>query len=182
LHPSAQSPSRPVALLQDRFGNTGFGRGCLLAAKLVQAGTAAVQVVLGGWDMHGDPAQALPLLAGQLDRGFAGLMAQLRETGLIKDTVVLWAAAHGRMPRINARGGRDPWSKGWSVVLGGAGIGGVEYGKTDKDGELIVENPVSVELLYGTIFAALGVPFPSRDPQRKVRVEPIEELLGTVKY
>lgn len=170
------------ARLQVRFGNTSFGRGCLLAAKLVQAGTSAVQVVLGGWDLHGDPAQSLPPLAAQLDRGFAGLMAELRETGLIKDTVVLWAAAHGRKPRINAAGGRAPWSKGWSVVLGGAGIGGVDYGKTDKDGEQIVENPVSVELLYGTIFAALGVPLPEREPGVKLQVEPIKALLGTVKY
>jgi hypothetical protein len=176
--------------LQERFGQGGFGRGCLLAAKLVQAGVTAIQVTRGGWDMHGNIANAIVPAARELDKGFAGLMAELRETELIKDTVVLCAGPFGRTPKINQGGGRDKWAKGWSVVLGGCGIGGVEYGKMDKDGLEIVENPVSVEQLYATIYTALGIDLtkPESDLRdnlgrrfyiagEKENAQPIKELL-----
>ena len=182
------------AQLQERFGNGGFGRGCLVAAKLVKAGAAAVSVTRGGWDMHGNLANALPPAAAELDRGFGGLMAELRETGLIGETLVLCAGPFGRSPRINQNAGRVPWANGWSVVLGGCGIGGVEYGKMDKDGMIVERNPVSVEQLYATVYTALGIDL--KDPQIQLRdslgrpfhltgekenARPIKELLGTAK-
>jgi hypothetical protein len=186
--------AKDLGKLQERFGQNGFGRGCLLAAKLVKAGAAAVSVTLGGWDVQGNFANALPPLAGVLDRGFGGLMAELRESGLLNRTVVLCAGPFGRSPRINQAGARTPWSNGWSVVLGGCGIGGVEYGRTDKDGVAIVRNPVSVEQLYATIYTALGIdlndrnldprdPFGRRFPLTGERenARPIKELLGTAK-
>jgi hypothetical protein len=179
--------------LEKRFGQSGFGRGCLLAAKLAQAGVAAVQVTLGGWKMHGAIGQAIVGAAKVLDRGFAGLMAELRETGLIADTVVLWAGPFGRTPKISAQGDRaGPWSKCWSVVLGGCGIGGVEYGKTNEDGTEVAENPVSIERLYATIYTALGIDLRHRNVDlrdnlghrfciagEKENAQPIKELLKT---
>ncbi len=177
-----------------RFGDTGFGRGCLLASRLVKAGAASVCVSLGGWDMHGNFANSLPPLAGILDRGFSGLMAELRETGLIHRTVVLCAGPFGRSPRINQNGARTHWPNGWSVVLGGCGIGGIEYGKTDKDGVAIVEKPVTVEQLYATIYTAMGIDLSDRATQlrdtlgrkfiptgERENARPIKELLGTAK-
>jgi hypothetical protein len=143
-------------LLQSQFGTTGFGRGCLLACKLIKAGVVSVEVGRGGWDMHGNITNAIRGPATEVDKGFSGIMTYLEQTGLIKDTVVLWAGDFGRTPRINQGAGRDHWGNGWSVVFGGAGIGGVEYGATDNDGMRITKDPVSPEQLYSTIFTAMG--------------------------
>jgi len=182
------------AKLQSRFGGTGFGRGCLLASKLIKAGVVAVEVNLGGWDMHANITPAIQARGTELDKGFGGLMAELRETGLIKDTVVLWAGDFGRTPKINQGAGRDHWGVGWSVVVGGAGIGGVEYGKMDKDGMRIEDKPVSVEELYATIWTALGIDLNDRNLDlhdnlgrryyiagEKENAKPIQALLGTAK-
>jgi hypothetical protein len=183
------------ALLQTRFGNTGFGRSALLATKLVKAGVVSVELNLGGWDMHGNLTQAIAPRAAELDKAFSGLMATLREIGLLKDTLVLWGGDFGRTPRINQGAGRDHWSNGWSVVLGGCGIGGVEYGAMDKDGMSTAKDPVTIEQLYATIYTALGYNLDDRNLDlhdnfgrrfyvagEKENAKPIKELLGTVKY
>lgn len=179
-------------LLQTQFGTGGFGRGCLLAAKLIQAGVVNVEVSRGGWDMHGNITNAIRGANGEVDKGMSGLMTFLEQTGLIKDTVVLWAGDFGRTPRINQGAGRDHWSNGWSVVLGGCGIGGVEYGQMDKDGMRIEKDPVSVEQLYATIYTALGIDLNDRNLDlhdnlgrryyiagEKENAKPIKELLKT---
>jgi len=179
-------------MLQNQFGNGGFGRGCLLAAKLVEAGVVSVEVSRGGWDMHGNITNAITPANREVDRGMAGLMQYLTERGLVKDTVVLWAGDFGRTPRINQGAGRDHWGNGWSVCLGGAGIGGVSYGATDKDGMRIEKDPVSVEQLYATIYTALGIDLNDRNLDlhdnlgrrfyiagEKENAKPIKELLKT---
>lgn len=178
--------------LQTEYGTGAFGRGVLLAFKLIQAGVVSVEVTRGGWDMHGNITQAITPANREVDRAFGALMKDLRETGLIKDTVVLWAGDFGRTPRINQGAGRDHWGVGWSVVLGGAGIGGVDYGKMDKDGMRIEDKPVSVEQLYATIYTALGIDLNDRNLDlhdnlgrrfyitgEKENAQPIKELLGT---
>ncbi len=151
------------ALLQTQFGTGGFGRGCLLAAKLIQAGVVGVEVSRGGWDMHGNITNAITPANREVDKGMSGLMTFLEQTGLIKDTVVLWAGDFGRTPRINQGAGRDHWGNGWSVVVGGAGIGGVSYGAMDKDGMRVEKDPVSVEQLYATIYTAMGIDLNDRN-------------------
>jgi len=180
------------AKLQTQYGNGGFGRGCLLASKLIQAGVVSVEVQRGGWDMHGNITNAITPANREVDRGFAGLMKDLRETGLLKDTVVLWIGDFGRTPRINQGAGRDHWGNGWSIVLGGAGIGGVEYGATDADGMRITKDPVSPEQLYATIYTALGIDLNDRNLDlhdnlgrrfyiagEKENAQPVKELLKT---
>jgi hypothetical protein len=187
-----QFNERDNAKLQTQYGNSGFGRGCLLASKLLQAGVVSVEVGRGGWDMHGNITNAITPANREVDRGMAGLMRDLRETGLIRNTVVLWAGDFGRTPRINQGAGRDHWGNGWSVVLGGAGIGGVEYGRMDRDGMRIEDKPVSVEQLYATIYTALGIDLNDRNLDLhdnlgrrfyiagdKENAAPIPELLGT---
>lgn len=179
-------------LLKSRFGEGGFGRGCLLASKLVEAGVVSVEVSRGGWDMHGNITNAITPANREVDKGMAGLVETLTEKGLIKDTVILWAGDFSRTPRINQGAGRDHWGNCWSVVLGGAGIGGVEYGKTDKDGMKIDKDPVSVEQLYATIYTALGIDLNDRNLDLhdnlgrryyiagdKENAKPIKELLKT---
>jgi hypothetical protein len=174
------------------YGNSGFGRGCLLARKLVESGVAAVQVDLGGWDMHGNIADGVRRNAtGVLDPGMGTLVKDLNQRGLLKDTLVVWMGDFGRTPRINQGAGRDHWGNGWTVVLGGAGLkGGVSYGETDKDGMSIAKNPVSVNQLYSTMYTALGIDLKNRDLDlhdnlgrryyiagEKANAEPIKELV-----
>jgi hypothetical protein len=145
--------------LKEEYGNDQFGRSALLARKLVEAGTAAVQITLGGWDLHANTHttlqnQRLPVL----DKALGTLMKDLEARGKLKDTVVLWMGDFGRTPRINQNAGRDHWSRCWSVVLGGGDIkGGIAYGKTDKDGTGIAENEVSVLELFATVYKGIGI-------------------------
>jgi len=190
-----QFNEKDTAKLKTQYGEGGFGRGCLLASKLIQAGVVAVEVGRGGWDMHGNITNAITPANREVDRGMAGLMRDLRETGLLKDTVVLWAGDFSRTPKINQGAGRDHWGAGASIVLGGAGIGGVEYGSMDKDGMRVEKDPVSVSQLYSTIFTALGFDINDRnadghtnigsrwywfkDEKTGTNAEPIKELLKT---
>ena len=153
------------AKLKSDYGESGFGRGCLLAAKLVRSGVTCVEVGLGGWDMHGQITNAIQRGNGPaLDKGMGSLIKDLTSDGMINNTMVLWMGDFGRTPRINQNAGRDHWSNGWSVVLGGGGIkGGQTYGATDKDGMSIKDKPVSVEQLYATIYTALGIDLEDRN-------------------
>lgn len=150
--------------LKEEYGAAGtgmnnFGRGCLLARKLVEAGVACVEVSLGGWDMHNGIFSALATRTlPTLDKGMGTLMKDLEQRGKLKDTVVVWMGDFGRTPRINQNGGRDHYPRAWSVVLGGGNLkGGIAYGATDKDGTAATDNPVGVTDLYGTIYRALGI-------------------------
>jgi Protein of unknown function (DUF1501) len=156
-----ESDGKPIsAQTKEAYGNDGFGRGLLLARKLVEAGTAAVQVTLGGWDLHNQTHTALlrPNMLPAMDKAMSALVKDLEQRGRLKDTVIVWMGDFGRTPRINQNAGRDHWSRCWSVVLGGGGIkGGVAYGKTGKDGTDIAENEVSVLDLYATLYRGLGI-------------------------
>ena len=142
----------------DRYGNDGFGKGCLLAKKLTEAGVACVEVSLGGWDMHQNihatlANQRLP----NLDRGMGSLVEDLAQSGRLKDTVIVWMGEFGRTPRINQNGGRDHFPRAWSVVVGGGNIkGGIAYGATAEDGASVKDNPVKIGNLYATLFRGLG--------------------------
>ncbi|VTR96545.1 secreted protein containing duf1501 : Protein containing DUF1501 OS=Rhodopirellula baltica SH28 GN=RBSH_00396 PE=4 SV=1: DUF1501 [Gemmata massiliana] len=150
--------------LKEEYGAAGtgannFGRGCLLARKLVEAGVACVEVSLGGWDMHNGIFNALATRTlPTLDKGMGTLMKDLAQRGRLKDTVVVWMGDFGRTPRINQNGGRDHYPRAWSVVVGGGNIkGGVVYGATDKDGTAATDNPTNITDVYGTIYRALGI-------------------------
>jgi hypothetical protein len=178
--------------IQDEYGNNNFGKGCLLARKLVEAGAVCVEVDLGGWDMHNGIFPALSTRAlPTLDKAMAALVRDLNDRGLYKDTVVLWMGDFGRTPKINQNAGRDHWARCWSVVVGGGNIkGGQVYGATDKDGTGIAENEVSVADLYSTVYWGIGVD-PSHEKDASVRdnlgrpfniagegAKPIKELLS----
>src|SRR5262249_61486452 len=118
------------------LGGNNFGRGCLLARKLVEAGVACVEVSLGGWDMH---ANIFPTLANQrlptLDKAMGTLVKDLEQRGKLKDTVIVWMGDFGRTPRINQNAGRDHYPRAWSVALGGRGIkGGDADGGSEQAG------------------------------------------------
>ena len=145
--------------VQDRYGATGFGRGCLLARRLVEAGVPFVEVDLGGWDMHADIFQTLSdRKLPELDKAMSALVSDLSERGLLDDTAIIWMGEFSRTPNINGNGGRDHWARSWSVVVGGAGFKrGVAVGETSSDGKEVITEPYSSQDVMASVLKSLGV-------------------------
>ena len=147
------------AEVRERYGETGFGRGCLMARRLVELGVPFIEVDLGGWDNHAD---IFPTLADrklpELDKAMSGLVADLADRGLLDDTVVIWMGEFGRTPNINGGAGRDHWARGWSVVVGGGGFKrGIVVGETSPDGKEVVSEPFTSQDLMASVLEALGI-------------------------
>lgn len=150
--------------LRDQYGATVFGQGCLLARRLVERGVAFVEVSLGtsaggvGWDTHQDNFNAVQQLSADLDAGWATLMRDLDERGLLESTTIVWMGEFGRTPQINPNVGRDHFPQAWSTVLAGGGIaGGQAYGRTSQDGMTVLDGRLDQQDLLSTLCAALGV-------------------------
>ncbi len=145
--------------VKDRYGTDGFGQGCLLARRLVEAGVPFIEVDLGGWDNHGNIHQTLSTQKlPNLDMAMSALVEDLAQRDLLKDTAIIWMGEFGRTPRINQDAGRDHWARSWSVVVGGAGIkGGLAVGATNADGTEVETEPYSSEDLMATVCKGLGI-------------------------
>lgn len=145
--------------VRERYGDTNFGRGCLLARRLVEASVPFVEVNFGGWDNHQNifntlENQKLP----ELDRGMSALFEDLDQRGMLEDTAVIWMGEFGRTPNINGNTGRDHWARSWSVVAGGAGMTpGVAIGQTNEDGTRVEGQTYSSEDLMATVCKSLGI-------------------------
>jgi len=137
-----------------------FGMGCLMARRLVENGVPFVEVDFGGWDLHQGvfnnlKTQKLPVI----DRAISGLVTDLEQRGLLKDTVIVWMGEFGRTPRINQDVGRDHWAASWSVMIGGGGLnGGVAVGATDADGIQCASQSYLPGDIWATAAHALGIP------------------------
>jgi uncharacterized protein (DUF1501 family) len=151
--------SQEPAAVRERYGTSGFGRGCLLARRLVEAGVSFVEVDLGGWDNHAGifdtlSTQKLP----QLDQAMSGLVGDLADRGLLDDTVVIWMGEFGRTPNINGGGGRDHWARSWSAVVGGGTFRrGVAIGETSSDGKEVVTEAYTSQDLMASVLKSLGI-------------------------
>ena len=140
------------------YGDTDFGRGCLLARRLVERGVKFVEVVLDGWDTHQNDFERTQKLMATLDPAFAALLDDLGTRKLGGSTLVACMGEFGRTPRINGNDGRDHWPQAWSAVLAGAGIrGGQVHGATDEDGGSVVGPPTSVADLLATMSSLMGL-------------------------
>jgi hypothetical protein len=140
------------------YGDTSFGRGCLMARRLVETGVRFVEVVQDGWDTHQDNFNRTQKLMGVIDPAMATLLKELDERKLLDSTLILWMGEFGRTPRINGSEGRDHYPQAWSAVLAGAGArGGIAYGQTNETGEKIVDRPVSVPDFFATVASLLGM-------------------------
>ncbi len=173
--------------VRERYGNNNFGRGCLMARRLVEIGVPFVEVNLGGWDNH---QNIFPTLQNDrlpaLDQGMSALVEDLAQRGMLQDTAVIWMGEFGRTPRINGDTGRDHWARCWSVVVGGAGLKpGIAVGKTNDDGTAVEGPSYSSENLMATICKALGISLSTTFTStsgRPIKIangaKPIEELFG----
>jgi uncharacterized protein (DUF1501 family) len=140
------------------YGDSDFGRGCLVARRLVERGVRFVEVVLDGWDTHQNAFERSATLMTTLDPAFAALVGDLEARGMLPSTLVACLGEFGRTPRINANDGRDHWPQAWAAVLAGGGVrGGVVHGATDDDGAAPAGSPVHVPDLLATMATVVGL-------------------------
>jgi uncharacterized protein DUF1501 len=147
-----------------------FGRQCLLARRLVERGVRFVQIYSGGnhndanWDAHGDLVENHTLHAGETDKPIAGLIQDLKQRGMLEDTLIVWGGEFGRQPTAEYEKGtgRDHNAYGFTMWMAGGGIkGGVSMGETDELGAAAVTDPFHVKHVHATILNQLGL-----DPNR----------------
>src|SRR6185437_7661915 len=147
------------------YGAGDFGRGCLLARRLVEAGVKYVEVQLDGWDTHKDNFTRTKTLCQELDPAVSALLVDLDARRLLDRTLVVVMGEFGRTPAINENEGRDHHPKAYSVLLAGGGVrGGLAHGKTDATGDEVVEGKTRVPDLFATLAVQLGL-----DPDETVQ-------------
>ena len=143
----------------ERYGNNGFGKGCLMARRLVEQGVPFIEVDNGGWDNHSNihttlADTKLPLI----DKAMSALVEDLDQRGLLEDTAIIWMGEFSRTPRINGNAGRDHWARSWSVVVGGGGMnGGIAVGATNENGTRVDTEPYTSQDVMASICKALGI-------------------------
>jgi Protein of unknown function (DUF1501) len=138
-------------------GDGSFASNCLLARRLAERGVRFIQLYHRGWDHHGGIKQGIANTAKLVDQGTSALLTDLKQRGLLEDTLVIWGGEFGRTPMAQADG-RDHHIKAFSIFLAGGGIkGGVVHGETDELGYGIAKDPVSVHDLHATILQLLGM-------------------------
>jgi hypothetical protein len=177
---------------QQQYGDTAFGRGCIAATQLIEAGVRCVEVALPGWDTHANNHQFQQNNCAILDPAVATLLDDLAARDLLDSTMVLIAGEFGRTPKLNVAGGRDHWPHGFSVVMAGGGIqGGRIIGATDpappieKEGSRAkLVDPQPVENIHATILHQMGIDYqevietPIGRPLKISEGKVIDALLG----
>lgn len=172
--------------VRDKYGPTQFAEQCIVARRLIEAGTPFVKVARAWWDSHGQNFETHLELVTELDHVMSTLIDDLKERGLLEKTLIITVGEFGRTPQINPSLGRDHFASAWSASLTGCGIkGGTVFGKTDEDGHKVADGEVSAPELYATILQAIGIdhekhftylgsrPIPLTEPGTK----PITQLL-----
>lgn len=143
---------------REKYGNSSFGRGCLLARRLVESGVTFVEVASNGWDTHSNNMDRTNRLSAQVDPAFAALVADLKDRGLLETTLVIWMGEFGRTPRVNSRGGRDHYPRVFSAAMAGGGVkGGQVIGASNREGTRVASSPVTVPDLFCSICKAMNV-------------------------
>jgi uncharacterized protein (DUF1501 family) len=135
-----------------------FGRQCLMARRFAEAGVRFIEVAHTGWDQHTGLHVKHAANAGAVDKPIAGLLADLKQRGLLKDTLVIWSGEFGRTPTAQNRDGRDHNNRGFTTWLAGGGVKpGLRYGATDDYGAKAETDPMHVHDLHATILNLLGL-------------------------
>ncbi|MGD9856692.1 MAG: DUF1501 domain-containing protein, partial [Planctomycetaceae bacterium] len=170
---------------RDAYGRTELGQSCLLARRLIEAGTRFVTVTSGGWDTHSDNFTALKRLLPPFDQAFPALVADLDDRGLLETTFVFWLTDFGRTPQINTNAGRDHWATAGLAAFAGAGVsGGQIIGATDDTGSRPVGDEYLPQDIAATVYTKLGIPLdthhttPDGRPVRLCTGSPVTELMG----
>jgi Protein of unknown function (DUF1501) len=165
--PEIQDLSGETEVMQKQYGiddpvTENFGRQCLMARRFLENGVRFVQVTHSDsevqWDQHSNLYHGHTKNAAEVDKPIAGFLKDLKERGLLKDTLVLWGGEFGRTPTAQGTDGRDHNPHGFTMWMAGAGVkGGFAYGATDEYGYYAAENKMHVHDLHATILHILGL-------------------------
>jgi uncharacterized protein (DUF1501 family) len=173
---------REPEAVRNRYGANFFGQSCLLARRLVEAGTRFVQVkwydgiAFDAWDVHGADLAGMARMEQQLcprfDQGLTALLEDLHQRGLLSSTLVVATGEFGRTPKLNKYGARDHWPHCFSVLLAGGSLpGGTVVGASDREGAYPANSPVRPPEFAATLYRLLGI-----DTNTDPRVRP---FIGT---
>ncbi|MCI0536894.1 MAG: DUF1501 domain-containing protein, partial [Verrucomicrobiales bacterium] len=153
--------NREPQSMREAYGKGHFARGCLLARRLVERGVRFVLLYYGNgqpWDTHDKHNQTMRTLCQDIDQPMAALLVDLKQRGLLSDTLILWGGEFGRTPVSEKGDGRDHNHWGFTMWMGGGGIrGGMAYGETDEFGFQAVKDKVHIHDLHATILHAVGL-------------------------
>jgi len=165
----------------DEKGTDGFGRQCLLARRFAEKGVRFIELGLGGWDQHNNLKAQLTANAHSIDKPIAALLDDLKQRGMLKDTLVVWGGEFGRTPAAQNKDGRDHNNKGFSMWMAGGGTkGGFRYGATDPHGIEAVEKKMHINDLHATMLYLLGLDHTKLTYQYSGREIRLTDLAGVV--
>ncbi|MDQ3622634.1 MAG: DUF1501 domain-containing protein [Verrucomicrobiota bacterium] len=155
---AAESPATRKLYGLDDKKTEPFGRRCLIARRLVEAGVRFVHIMRNDWDHHSGLKFGLTRVCAETDQPVAGLLKDLKGRGLLDETLVVWTGEFGRLPVVEGSDGRDHNPHGFTFWMAGGGVkAGTIYGATDEFGYRAAENPVRVADLHATLFHLLGL-------------------------
>ncbi len=161
--PSVMDVEKETAATKKLYGldnnrTAEFGRKCLLARRMVEKGVRFVEINHGNWDQHFNLGTALANNCNEIDLPIAGLLTDLQQRGMLKDTLVIWGGEFGRTPHAQGGDGRDHNNKGFTMWMAGGGVkGGYSYGATDDYGYEAVDKPMPIHDWHATVLALLGL-------------------------
>ncbi len=180
--------------IKTAYGDSRFGRGCLVARRLVETGVRAIEVSLSGFDTHANNLEGHRTQLEMLDPAFATLLQDLADRDLLESTVVLCIGEFGRTPQINPAAGRDHWPHWFSCVVAGGGFrsghvvgmtpGSIPEPRKPRDPKPRPDDPVTVPQLYATVLKTMGIAWDEEvmtsvgRPMRFTDAEPVQSLLA----
>lgn len=154
----SREPKSVLDLYGARPGDGSFASNCLLARRLAERGVRFIQLYHRDWDHHGQIKKDIKLKAEEVDQPSAALISDLKQRGMLDETLVIYGGEFGRTPMSQGGSGRDHHIKGFSIWMAGGGVkGGITYGSTDELGYAAVENPVSVHDFHATMLHLFGI-------------------------
>ncbi len=155
---NAESAATKALYGIDETATAEFGKQCLSARRLAEAGVRFIQLNSPGWDHHRNLEANMRNSCGSIDKPIAGLLADLKQRDMLKDTLVIWAGEFGRTPYGQSSNGRDHNHRGFSLWMAGGGVqGGLRYGETDDYGHKAVADKVHIHDWHATILHLLGL-------------------------
>ncbi len=156
--PEVMDLAKEPKAVRDSYGTGAFAEQCLLARRLAESGVRFIEVTHRGWDQHNNLRAALARNCQAIDQPMAALLGDLRQRGLLDETLVVWGGEFGRTPAQQGRDGRNHNNRGFSMWMAGGGIkGGLRHGATDDHGFAAVQDKVHIHDLHATILHCLGL-------------------------
>jgi hypothetical protein len=153
----SKEPKHIFELYGAKPGDGSFASNCLLARRLAERGVRFIQLYHRGWDHHGGVKGAINTVSGHVDKGTAALVKDLKDRGMLDDTLIIWGGEFGRTPMAQGNG-RDHHIQAFSLWMAGAGIkGGTSFGETDELGYAVAKGGVSVHDIHATMLHQLGI-------------------------